>query len=40
MAEGDGGYGIHTLRLDLIWKHGFEQHSTVPQTMHAEAAIT
>ena len=38
MTEEDGGYGIHTLRLDWIWKydtHGFErnvQHSTVPQT--------
>ena|SRR6266705_1318726 len=46
MTEDDGGYGIHTLRLDWIWKHathGFErnlQHSTVPQTMHAGTAIT
>jgi len=41
MTEDDGGYGIHTLRLDWIWKydtHGFEQivqHSTVPQTTAA-----
>lgn len=45
MTEDDGGFGIHTLRLDWIWKHDtdvFErnvQHSTVPQTMHTEAAI-
>ncbi len=37
MTEDIGGYGIHTLRLDWIWKHdtqGVElhvQHSPVPQ---------